>query len=168
MLLSAEPPRFLGGASPTPLSVPGPVDQTPTLQSCSTETLRRSSRCVFDARPIQADGETARKRQAKDNLDLAVTLGHGLCRERLMPADTDLKEKNRRMSSCVEGAVRASIGCSLDGVEALLDAEGRFSTRARACYESLAAALQSADAPVAPRSAPESNTKSSDSQPTKI
>lgn len=169
MLLSGEPPRFLGGAPPTPLAVPGPVDQTPTLQACSTETLRRSTHCVFDARPMVADSDAARKKQAKENLDLAMTLGKGLCRERLKATSTDAKEQARRVSLCLDGTLRVSNGCSLDGVEALLDAEGRFSTRARACYEALAEALQSADVPLAPRAEPvEPNVQKPGPLPTKI
>ncbi len=171
MLLTAEPPRYLGGAAPTPLTVPGPVDGTPTSQACTTETLRRSIRCVFDARPIQHETDAARKKQGKDNLEVAVALGKGLCRERLVAADLDGKEKSRRLSSCEDATIRAAAGCTLDGTDALLDAEGRFSGRARSCYEALATSIQLSDAPPAPKPESSGSTApppSSASQPTKI
>src|SRR4051812_17115472 len=64
LLLTAEP-RYLGGAAPTPLRQPGPVDQRPTLDACSTQTLRKSSQCVFDSHPHKSDSEAAKKKQSK-------------------------------------------------------------------------------------------------------
>lgn len=151
VLLSAEPDRFLGGAPPTPLAVPGPVDTSPTSQACSTQTLRRSSKCFFDGRPAVVETDAAKKKQAKDNVELARSVGKGLCNERLAPTTTEPKEKSRQMTACLEGTQRASLACSLEGSEVLLDSEGRFSNQARACYEALAAALQSAEAPPAPK-----------------
>jgi len=153
-LLNAAPDRYLGGEKPTPLAVPGPVDSSPSLQACSTVTLKRSSKCFFDGRPALAENDSARKKQAKDNVELARTVGSGLCTERLGPTTTEPKEKSRRMTACLEGTQRASIACSLEGAEVLLDAEGRFSTQSRACYEALAEALQSADVHVTPKEAP--------------
>ena len=168
LVLTADP-RFVGGAQPTPLGVPGPVDQNPSIQACTTQTLRLSSKCVFDAHPHQPVSENERQKQAKDNLELALTLGKGICRERAAPTDLDPKEKSRRASACVDNATRAAGACSLNGAETLLDAEGRFSTRARACYESLATALQSADVPLEQKTtAPPTNSNRQAAQPTKI
>ena len=138
---------------------PGPVDSSPSLQACSTLTLRRASKCLFDGRPAVVESEAARKKQAKDNVELARSVGSGLCTERLAPTTTEEKEKNRRMTACLEGTKRASIACSLEGVEVLLDAEGRFSTQSRACYEALAEALQSADVPLPPKESPAPNLR---------
>lgn len=149
--LSAEPDRFLGGAAPTPLSQPGPVDTTPTGQACSTVTLRRSSACFFDGRPTVMETDAAKKKQARDNVELARSLGKGLCAERLAPEVLEPKEKQRRVALCTEGTANASIACSLEGAEVLLDSEGRFSNQGRVCYEALAAALQTADVPVVPK-----------------
>ena len=153
-LLNAAPDRYLGGEKPTPLAVPGPVDSSPSLQACSTVTLKRSSKCFFDGRPAVVQSDSARKQQAKDNVELARTVGSGLCTERLSVITSDPKEKNRRMTACLEGTQRASVACSLEGAEVLLDAEGRFSTQSRACYEALAHALQSADIPVPSQESP--------------
>lgn len=153
-LLNAAPDRYLGGEKPTPLAGPGPVDSSPSQQACSTVTLKRSSKCFFDGRPAVVANDSARKKQAKDNVELARTVGSGLCTERLGPTTTEPREKSRRMMACLEGTRRASIACSLEGAEVLLDAEGRFSTQSRACYEALAEALQSADIPVTPKEAP--------------
>jgi hypothetical protein len=158
-LLHAAPDRYLGGEKPTPLAVPGPVDSSPSLQACSTQTLRRSSKCLFDGRPAVVESDAARKKQAKDNVDLARSVGGGLCTERLAPSVEEAKEKNRRMTACLEGTQRASVACSLEGAEVLLDAEGRFSTQARACYEALAGALQSADVPLPPKESPAPNVR---------
>lgn len=155
MLLSAEPDRFLGGAKPTPLDTPAPVDTTPSNQACSTLTLRHSSKCLFDGRPAVVETDAARKKQAKDNVELAKSLGKGMCSERLGPTLEDEKERARRMKVCVEGTARASNVCSLEGAEVLLDSEGRFSNRAGTCYEALATALQTADVPIPPKEAPE-------------
>lgn len=146
-LLLAADPRFLGGAPPTPLNVPAQVDPTPSVQACTVETLRHSSACVFDARPFAPEGQDARKKQSKDNLALAESLGRAVCQERIVPADVDLKEKTRRATACLDNTRRAAATCGLDGLEALLDAEGRFGPRGRDCYQSLAAALQLADVP---------------------
>ena len=153
-MLGAEPDRFLGGAQPTPLAVPGPVDTEPTLQACSTQTLRRSSGCLFDGRPAAVESDGARKKQAQDNIELASKLGSGLCNERIEPSTAGSKEKGRRLAACTEGTARASSACSLQGSEVLLDSEGRFSNQSRACYEALAEALQLADLPVTPTEAP--------------
>lgn len=158
MLLSAEPAptdRFLGGAKPTPLSTPGPVDTTPSSQACSTLTLRDSSKCLFDGRPAVMETDAARKKQAKDNVELAKSLGKGMCTERLTPTLEDDKERARRTKVCVDGTTRAAATCSLQGEEVLLDAEGRFSNRAGACYEALATALQLADVPLPEKEAPQ-------------
>lgn len=151
VLLNAEPERFLGGAPPTPLAVPGPVDTEPTSQACSTVTLRRSSKCFFDGRPTVVETDAAKKQQAKDNVELARSVGKGLCNERQAPATTEPKEKARQLAACLEGTQRASVACSLEGSEVLLDGEGRFSNQARTCYDALATALQSAEVPIAPK-----------------
>ncbi|MFZ5441210.1 MAG: hypothetical protein ACOZQL_14470 [Myxococcota bacterium] len=146
MLLSGEPERFLGGASPTPASKPGPVDQAPSLLACSTTTLRDSSRCVFDARPEARATDAAKKKQAVENVELARRVSAGLCAERA-PSTLSQPEKQRRIAGCVKSTALAAEGCSLDGAEVLLDAEGRFSPLARRCYTELATALQLAELP---------------------
>ncbi len=147
LLLSAEPDRFLGGAAPHPMTAPGPVDTSPSGQACTTLTLRHSSKCFLDGRATVVTTDAARKTQAKNNLEAAKNLARGLCNERLEPGQLEPKEKKRRMDLCVAGATSAATSCSLDGAEVLLDAEGRFSKQAGACYDALATALQSADVP---------------------
>ena len=148
LLLSAEPDRFLGGAAPTAMTAPGPVDTSPSGQACTTLTLRNSSKCFFDGRATVITTDAAKKTQAKNNIETAKTLARGLCNERLEPGPPEPKEKKRRMDMCVAGSTSAAASCSLDGVEVLLDAEGRFSKQAGACYDALATALQSAEVPL--------------------
>lgn len=150
-LLAAEPDRYLGGAAPTPLAGPAPVDARPTGQACSTVTLRRSSPCYFDGRPAVVESDAGKKKQAQANVELAGTVGRGLCAERLATEVLEPKERQRRMSLCTEGTTRASIACGLEGAEVLLDSEGRFGERGRGCYQALAEALQSADVPMLPK-----------------
>ena len=137
-LVLAADPRYLGGAPSTPLNVPSPVDQSPSVHACTVQSLSHSSDCVFDAHALAPEGQDARRKQAKDNLGLARSLSAAICKERIAPAELELKEKARRATACLENTRRASAMCSLDGLEALLDAEGRFSPRGRECYQCLA------------------------------
>ncbi len=146
LLLSAEPDRFLGGAAPNAMTSPGTVDTTPSGQACTSVTLRDSSRCFFDGRATVITTDAAKKTQAKNNIAAAKNLARGLCNERLEPSQAP-NEKKRRLELCLAGATSAAASCSLDGAEVLLDAEGRFSKQAGACYDALATALQSADVP---------------------
>ena len=169
VLLTADPPRYLGGAEPTPLRQPAEPDRTPSIQACTFDTLRTSTGCFFDSQPAQNETDAAKKKQAKTNLDLATALGTSACERRAMPSGIDARERRDRISSCtarVAKAVEAS--CSLDGVEALLDAEGRFAKSARQCYGDLAAALQSGDVPNPVRSEQPASSGSSHAKPIKI
>jgi hypothetical protein len=145
LVLSADP-RYLGGADATPLTKPGPVNTNPTLEACTVETLRISGRCIFDSHPAQVEKDAERKKQSKVNVELAAGLVRDLCARRV-PEDLEPKERSKRIDACVQVATPSAATCSLNGVEALLDDEGRFSTHARACYENLASAMQSVDVP---------------------
>lgn len=146
-ILAAEP-KFMGGVEPQPLSTtPMKVDETPTGSACSTETLRRSKACHFDARPAAAASEADRDRQAKDNVDLAERIGRGICLQRNVAKTSDL---TARVNACGTRVHAAAQECDLEGVEALIDTQGRFSTHAHGCYVSLAEALQLGDLPATP------------------
>lgn len=154
LLLAEAPPRYLGGAAPTALSSPAPVDSTPSVRACSLETLRVSRACVFDAMPTTVEAAAAREKQAKTNLELASNLLVGLCRDRATVEPIEASTKVARVKACHAAVAAAVSPCGLGGEEALLDEEGRFSTRARACYESLAATLQTVEVPPQPATPP--------------
>jgi hypothetical protein len=122
----------------------GPVNATPALLACSVETLRMSGRCIFDSHPARVEEDVERKKQSRANVELAMGLVRDLCARRA-PDDLKPKPRIKRINGCVQLTMAAAATCSLDGVEALLDAEGRFSPYARACYQNLASAMQSAD-----------------------
>jgi hypothetical protein len=169
VLFSADPPRYIGGAEPTPLRQPAEPDRSPSIQACTFDTLRTSTGCFFDSQPIQNDTDAAKKKQAKTNLDLATALGASACERRALPSGIDAKERRERISSCAARVAKAAeVSCSLDGVEALLDAEGRFAKSARQCYGDLAAALQSGDVPNPVRSEQPDTAGSSHAKPIKI
>jgi hypothetical protein len=145
-LLAAEP-TFMGGIEPQPLSItPMKVDETPTESACSTETLRRSKACHFDGRPAPAASASDRDRQAKDNIDLAERIGRGICLQR----NAKSTELTVRVNACSHRVHEAAKECDLEGVETLIDTQGRFSTHAHGCYVSLAEALQLGDVPALP------------------
>lgn len=148
VLVAGGGPQYPGGAKPTPLSQVAPVDESVVLNACSTETLRLSRRCLFDARPAKSTTEAQLKQQARDNVALAQRVGGLLCKQRLEVLAVNAKERATRTAACAKRIDAALADCSLAGEEALLDADGRFSTRARACYGSLADALQLSDVPV--------------------
>ena len=158
VLLTADPPRYQGGADPTPLSQPTEPDRSPSAQACTADTLRLSTECFFDANPTQNDSDAARKKQAQVNLDLAARLVSNACQRRAMPAGLDAKEKSARVNACTNRAAKMLENCSLDGVDALLDADGRFAKSAKRCYGDLASALQSGDVPNQPRNEPASSS----------
>ena len=142
-LLAAEP-TFIGGVAPQPLSItPMPVDEAPTGSACSTETLRRSTACHFDARPAVAVSDSDKDRQAKDNLALAEKIGRGICQQR----SASKADASQRLTQCAARIRSAVAECDLEGTEALIDTQGRFSTHARGCYASLAEALQVGEVP---------------------
>lgn len=159
VLIAGAPPQYPGGAKPTPLSQVAPADESVVLNACSTETLRLSRRCLFDSRPAKSGSEAQVKQQARDNLALAQRVGGLLCKQRLEALAVDAKTRAVRNAECARRIDAALSECSLAGEEALLDADGRFSTKARACYGSLADALQLSDVPVPKESAVEITTK---------
>lgn len=139
----AEPTRYLGGAKPTPLNAPGPVDERPSVVSCSVETLRTSVGCFFDGKPVvAADTDAARTRQATDNRAAAQLLGEKLCGHRIQTIDATDKERLVRLQACVARVKAALPACTLEGKEALLDTESRFSPLGQACYVALADSAQ--------------------------
>jgi hypothetical protein len=129
---------------------PGPVDDRPSVSACSVETLRTSVGCLLDGRPAVASGEADRQRQARDNVALGLSLGESLCRERASGLDAEPKEQAARFQTCLGRVKLATRACALGGAEALLDAEGHFSTRAQSCYVGLAEAAQRVTVPDAP------------------
>ncbi len=154
LALAAEP-RFLGGVAPAPLTTkPMAVDEAPTERACSTETLRVSTGCHFDARPAAAVSNDDRARQSKDNIVLADRIGQGLCRQRNALKAADPRDVEKRVLQCTARVRTASLQCDLEGAEALIDTTGRFSTLARGCYAALAEALQLSDVPSVPTEAP--------------
>jgi hypothetical protein len=154
LLLTADPPRFLGGVEPHPLDTLGPVDERPSVAACSVDTLRESVSCVLDGRALLPKSEGDRQRMAKDNVAVALGLGEALCRERAAALDADGKEQAGRFQGCVTRVRQALKTCSLDGAEALLDADSRFSSLAQACYVGLAAAAQRTSVPDPPAPRP--------------
>jgi hypothetical protein len=138
-----EPARYLGGAKPTPLNAPGPVDERPSVVSCSVETLRTSVGCFFDGKPLAApENDAARTRQATDNRAAAQLLGEKLCGHRVQAVDTTDKDRLVRLQACIARVKAALPACSLEGKEALLDTESRFSPLGQACYVALAESAQ--------------------------
>lgn len=160
LALAADPPRYLGGVPPHPLDTVGPVDERPSGSACSVDTLRASTRCLFDGRAVAAQGESDRQRQAQDNVALAVALGEALCRERSQALDAEPREQSARYQRCLKQVRAVTKVCSLDGAEALLDAERLFSVRAQRCYVGLAEATQRVSSPEAPASSSTTQTSS--------
>lgn len=142
VVLNQAPPRYLGGVEPQPLDKPGVADDSPSVHSCSLETLRSSVQCLFDGRPAAAVSEADRTRQARDNVSLALSLGEGLCRERASKLSGGEAEQAEHLRSCVVRTREASKSCALEGLEALLDASGSFSPKGKRCYHELAASIQ--------------------------
>jgi len=148
VLVAGGAPQYPGGAKPTPLSQVAPADESVVLNACSTETLRLSKRCLFDSRPTKSTTEAQMKQQARDNVALAQRVGQLLCKQRLEALPFDAKERATRGAACAKRVDLVLADCALAGEEALLDADGRFSTRARTCYGSLSDALQLSEVPV--------------------
>ena len=138
-----QPGRYQGGARPTPLNAPGPVDERPSVIACSVDTLRTSVQCLFDARPLAAaDSPAARTRQASDNKAAAQLLGDKLCRARVETLDLTDQERLARLQGCLSRVKAALPVCTLEGKEALLDADSQFGAQGQACYVALAEAAQ--------------------------
>jgi hypothetical protein len=151
-LLGADPektPRFEGGVPSTALNATPTSNPQPSAVACSAETLRASTQCLFDGRAlVTADADRAR--QAKLNRATAQDLGEALCRDRLAAVELEPKVQTSRLAECVARVKRALPACSLEGKEALFDAESHFSSEAQACYVALAEAGQLVTNPSAP------------------
>jgi hypothetical protein len=143
LLLAQAEPRYLGGAQPHPLNEVGPVDERPSVAACSLETLRSGRSCLLDGRPAPATDHAS---QLRSNVKIAREVGESLCRSRQAGAPDDPEAALR---ACLARVERAASGCSLDGAEPLLDADGHFSQRAQPCYANLATAIQLTVVPAA-------------------
>ena len=135
LLLTQTDPRYLGGAAPHAMNEVGPVDERPSVHSCTVETLRSRTGCMLEGRPPAA---TDRAAQARANVTLARETGEALCRLHAATAP----DGEATLRGCFKRIEIASKVCALEGAEALLDAEGDFSRRAQRCYSELAAATQ--------------------------
>ncbi len=138
-VLAQAEPRYAGGAAPHPMNSVGPADPRPSAIACSTETLRARSACVLDGRPMWA---TDKGQQLLDNRRIAASVGESLCREGAEALAAEARDRGERLKSCLTRVQQAAKSCELDGVEALLDAAGLFSSRAGVCYAELAGAAQ--------------------------
>ncbi len=101
----SEPGRYQGVAPATPLDVPGPVDERPSLIACSVATLCTSVRCLFDAQPLAAADPPA-----------SQLLGDKLCRARVEALDVTDQERLARLQACLSRGKAALPGCTLEGV----------------------------------------------------
>jgi hypothetical protein len=147
IIVAQSDSRYLSGASPHPLNQVGPVDESPGVNPCSVTTLRQRAGCTFEGSPRPSTDPAG---QAEANLKLARAIGGALCRERAEAAKTDARDRLARVQACITRLEDATSFCTLDGVEALLDATGHFSPRAQSCYVELAGATQLAATPEAP------------------
>lgn len=167
-LLGADPekeaPRFQGGAPSTALNATPTANAQPSVVSCSAETLRASTQCLFDGRALVAP-DAERARQAKQNRATAQDLGEALCRDRVAAVELEPKEQAARLADCVARVKRAMPSCSLEGKEALFDAESHFSPEAQACYVALAEAGQLVTTPLPPPEAVTPRSTSNDPRP---
>lgn len=151
-----DPPRYQGGHKAIPLEGAPDAEDRVSVLACTPETLKTSHNCVFDGRPGAASDTKA---QATANTTFALQLGVSLCKARTEPMSGEAREKAEKIKQCTARVQQATPGCSLDGKVGLVDGEGRFGPSAKACYISLAEALQSMDTPPAP---PERQTTRAD------
>ena len=147
LVLAAGDNFYQGGVAPTALKDTRHVDPGPSIFSCSTETLKTSSTCVFDGRPATSADPKA---QATANMAFVAQLGASLCKQRLEKSTLEEADRGPRLKACQERVKKMSPVCTIDGKEGLVDAEGRFAPGSKACYLAMAEALQRLDVPTPP------------------
>lgn len=114
------------------LAVAGAAHGEPTAWACSTDTLRTSASCLFEAVPPRAaDGQ----RQARENVKQARALVQRLCLAELSRAAQPVLAS--LIQGCKDAAAEVAPACALSDGVPLQDAAGRFPPEARDCYEAL-------------------------------
>src|SRR5438067_5886233 len=110
-----------------------PADDSPTHYACTLERLLRGERCTYEFDPTPgARSESV----ARDNSQAAAVAAR-VCSAAATPQDEHRPDGTLR-KMCEDEVARGSLdGCTLDGRMPLKDADGRVSSAAQECAESL-------------------------------
>jgi|CXWL01.1.fsa_nt_gi hypothetical protein len=151
LALAADPsatkqadPYYAGGAAPQAISKTQHLRTSPSEFACSIDTMIKGQACVFDAegptRAVPVDAAA----QGRENQKAAGQVVRQACQQHAQktPLSQGANARPQVQLACEKSMARYAVDCSLDGVEALLDAKGRFSTKAQQCYFDMATALQ--------------------------
>jgi hypothetical protein len=142
LFLGAAPSDGASTVSPQALDAPPVADETPTAWSCTVDTLRAGRECVFEAELTAAEPT---REQGSSNVRLVQEMARTLCAEASRsPSDASSPSDRAIASTCERRTLSvAEERCALEET-VLVDAKGRFSPSARACYRALAGVLQEA------------------------
>jgi len=126
------------GQAPPPLNAPPKPDRTPTAWACTVETLLSGKDCLFEAVVEPVSDHAAQREQ---NVRFARQLAQAACAKAARPPPGSGPDRTL-LGLCEKEFTAAADTCTLDGKAVLVDAEGRFSPGAQACYRALSDVLQ--------------------------
>ncbi|CAM3382694.1 hypothetical protein G4177_30090 [Corallococcus sp. ZKHCc1 1396] len=140
LLLGAAPPGAAPSSlPPEALGAPPLVDASPTAWACTIDTLRAGKECVFEAELPPSGAPDASVESA--NIKLLQDASRALCSEAISHARDGVADP--KLVSVCERKYTTVVGrCGLEGQSPVVDAKGRFSPSARACYRALSSVLQ--------------------------
>jgi len=139
----AQAPPAQGAAEappppPPPLNAPPRPDRTPTAWACTVDTLLSGKDCLFEALVEPVSDHAAQREQ---NVRFARQLAQAACAKAARPAPGNNPDRTL-LGLCEKEFTAAADSCALGGKVVLVDAEGRFSPGAQACYRALSDVLQ--------------------------
>ncbi len=144
LALAAEP-FYAGGAPPQAINKSQHLRTSPSEFACSIDTMLKGQACVFDAEAPSKAAPVNVQAQSKENQKAAAQVVRQACQQHAQKTaklSSGDKARPQAQAACEKAMAKHAIDCSLEGAEALLDAQGRFSSKAQACYFDMATAFQ--------------------------